>query len=120
MSRENDKEEAAVLAAIMALVNDQLPTIEYMLAENAAGRADREERDRHGESSGLLKDLRGYRENMLDDARSLAESIARLQREVAYATKGRPVPTYKTIAEIFADLGYPVMPKFPSIFRKEN
>ena len=29
----SNKEEAAVLAAIMALVNDQLPPIEYMLAK---------------------------------------------------------------------------------------
>lgn len=90
MSRANDKEEAAVLAAIMALVNDQMPPIEYMLAENAANHADREERDLHGESSGLLQDLRGYRENVLDEARDLARSIVALRREVQWMRDGTP------------------------------
>jgi ribosomal protein L19E len=103
MSRENDKEEAAVLAAIMALVNDQLSTIEYMLAENAAGRADREERDRHGESSGLLQDLRGYRENVLDEARDLARSIVALRREVRWMKDGTPATPglFETLGSIF-------------------
>ena len=103
MSRENDKEEAAVLAAIMALVNDQLPTIEYMLAENAAGRADREERDRHGESSGLLQDLRGYRDNVLDEARDLARSIVALRREVQWVKDGTPATPglFETLGSIF-------------------
>ena len=86
----SNKEEAAVLAAIMALVNDQLPPIEYMLAENAANHADRVERDLHGESSGLLNDLRGYRESVLDEARDLARSIVALRREVKWVNDGTP------------------------------
>ena len=100
MSRETDKEEAAVLAAIMTLVNDKLPPIEYMLAENAANQADREERDRHGESSGLLKDLRGYRENVLDEARDLARSIVALRREVRWMKDGTP-GLFETLGSIF-------------------
>jgi len=103
MSRENDKEETAVLATIMALVNDQLPTIEYMLAENAAGRLDREERDLHGESSGLLQDLRGYRDNVLDEARDLARSIVALRREVQWIKGGTPATPglFETLGSIF-------------------
>lgn len=120
MSRPKDKDEAIAYEAIMRAINELIPTTDYMRAENACTLTDAKERKEYGESSGLLIDLRQVKDNMMADARSLAESIARLQREVAYATKGRPVPTYKTIAEIFADLGYPVMPKFPSIFRKAN
>ncbi|HQW07459.1 MAG TPA: hypothetical protein PLN12_16370 [Flavobacteriales bacterium] len=103
MNRENDKDEAAVLATIMALVNDQLPTIEYMLAENAAGRLDREERDLHGESCGMLEDLRGYRNNVLDEARDLARSIVALRREVKWVKDGaRPSPgLFETLGSIF-------------------
>ena len=103
MSRENNKEEAAVLAAIMALVNDQLPTIEYMLAENAANHADRVERALHGESSGLLQDLRGYRDNVLDEARDLARSIVALRREVKWIKGGTPASPglFETLGSIF-------------------
>ena len=103
MNRENDKDEAAVLATIMALVNDQMPPIEYMLAENAANHADRVERDLHGESSGLLEDLRGYRDNVLDEARDLARSIVALRREVKHAREGHPAPSglFETLGAIF-------------------
>lgn len=120
MSRAKDKDEAIAFEAIMRAINELVPTTDYMQAENACTMADAKERKEYGESSEALHDLRRVKDNMMADARSLAESIARLQIEVAYATKGRPVPTYKTISEIFADLGYPVMPKFPSIFRKQS
>mgnify|MGYP003600324900 CR=1 FL=1 len=118
MSKPKDKNEAIAYEAIMRAINEMIPTTDYMQAENACTLADAKERQEYGESSGLLPDLRQVKDNMLDDARSLAESIARLQREVAYATKGRPVPTYETIAQMFADLGFPVMPRFPSIIKK--
>lgn len=120
MSKQKDKDEAIAYEAIMRAINGLIPTTDYMQAENACTLADARERKEYGESSGLLPDLRRVKDNMLDDARSLAESIARLQREVAYATKGRPVPTDETIAQMFADLGYPVMPRFPSIFKKTS
>ena len=103
MSRENNKEEAAVLATIMTLVNDQLPTIEYMLAENAANHADRVERALHGESSGILQDLRGYRDNVLDEARDLARSIVALRREVQWIKDGTPATPglFETLGTIF-------------------
>ena len=103
MSRENNKEEAAVLAAIMALVNDQLPPIEYMLAENAARDEDRKEREKYGEAGGLLEDLRGYRENVLDEARDLARSIVALRREVRWAREGHPATPglFETLGSIF-------------------
>lgn len=120
MSRPKDKDEAIAYEAIMRAINELIPTGDYMQAENACTLADVRERKEYGESSGLLPDLRQVKDNMMADARSLAESIARLQREVAYATKGRPVQTDETIAQMFADLGFPVMPTFPSIIKKAN
>lgn len=118
MSRPKDKDEAIAYEAIMRLINELIPTTDYMQAENACTLADAKERREYGESSGLLLDLRQVKDNMLEDARSLAESIARLQREVDYATNGRPVPTDESIAQMFADLGFPLMPAFPSIIKK--
>ncbi len=120
MSKQKDKDEAIAFEAIMRVINELIPTTDYMRAENACTLADAKERREYGESSGLLIDLRQVKDNMLADVRSLAEIIARLQREVAYATKGRPVPTDETIAQMFADLGFPVMPRFPSIIKKAN
>lgn len=118
MSRAKDKDEAIAYEAIMRVINELIPTTDYMQAENARTLADAKERKEYGESSGLLSDLRSVKDNMMADAQSLAESIAHLQREVAYATKGRPVPTDGSIAQMFADLGFPVMPRFPSIIKK--
>lgn len=103
MIRENDKEEAAVSAAIMALVNDQMPPIEYMLAENAARDEDRKEREKYGEAGGLLEDLRGYRENVLDEARDLAQAIVALRREVQWMKNGTPATPglFETLGSIF-------------------
>lgn len=118
MSRPTDKDEAIAYEAIMRVVNELIPTTDYMQAENACTIADARERQKYGEDSDKLGDLRIVKDNMMDDARSLAESIARLQREVDYATKGRPVPTDESIAQMFADLGFPLMPAFPSIIKK--
>ena len=118
MSKQKDKDEAIAYEAIMRAINELIPTTDYMQAENACTLADAKERAEYGESSGLLPALRHAKDNTMADARSLADSIARLQREVAYATKGRPVPTDETIAQMFADLGFPVMPRFPSIIKK--
>lgn len=112
MSKPKDKNEAIAYEAIMRAINELIPTTEYMQAENACTFADAKERQEYGESSGLLPDLRQVKDNMMADARSLAESIARLQREVTYAINGRPVPTDESIARMFADLG------FPSIIKK--
>ena len=118
MSRPTDKDEAIAYEAIMRVVNELIPTTDYMQAENACTIADARERQKYGEDSDKLGDLRIVKDNMMDDARSLAEGIARLQREVDYATKGRPVPTDESIAQMFADLGFPLMPAFPSIIKK--
>lgn len=72
----------------MRVINELIPTTDYMQAENACTLADAKERKEYGESSGLLSDLRSVKDNMMADAQSLAESIAHLQREVAYATTG--------------------------------
>lgn len=117
MKAERNKEEAIAYEAIMRAINELIPTTDYMRAENACTMADAKEREEHGEHSGLLPDLRSVKDNMLADARSLAESITRLQREVAYATEGRTVTTDESIAQMFADLGF-TAPAFPSIIKK--
>ena len=112
MSRPKDKDEAIAYEAIMRAINELIPTTDYMQAENACTLADAKERREYGESSGLLPDLRQVKDNMMADARSLAESISRLQREVAYATEGRPVTTDEEGGFLMT------MPAFPSIFKK--
>ena len=112
MSKPKDKNEAIAYEAIMRAINELIPTTDYMRAENACTLADAKERREYGESSGLLPDLRQVKDNMMADARSLAESIARLQREVAYATEGRPVTTDEEGGFLMT------MPAFPSIFKK--
>lgn len=117
MSKQKSKDEAIAFEAIMRAINELIPTTDYMQAENACTLADARERQKYGEDSDKLGDLRIVKDNMMDYARSLAESIASLQREVNYATKGRPVPTDGSIAQIFADLGFILAP-FPSIIKK--
>lgn len=119
MSRPKDKNEVIAYEAIMRAINELIPTTDYMQAENACTLTDAKERKEYGESSGLLPDLRRVKDNMLDDARSLAESIARLQREVDYATKGRPVPTDEEFGKMAESIGLTMTtPVFPSIIKK--
>ena len=65
------------------LLQKHVPTTDYMAAENACTMNDIRERDRWGEDSDSVGDLRNVRRDVMDDARALAESLARLVRDVA-------------------------------------
>lgn len=80
MSRPTDKGELRAYSLLLDKINEIVPTTDYMQAENRATMADRKAKEEWGESNGELQDLRDLRDNVLDDAAALAESLARLQR----------------------------------------
>lgn len=68
------------------LLQKHVPTTDYMAAENACTMSDVREREKWGEDSDTVGDLRRVRRDVLDGIRELADDIARLARDVA-ATK---------------------------------
>lgn len=78
--RPTNKDELRAYGLLMDKINEIVPTADYMAAENRATMADRRAKEEWGESNGELQDLRDLRDNVLDDAAALAESLARLQR----------------------------------------
>ena len=64
------------------LLQKHVPTTDYMAAENACTMNDIRERDRWGEDSDTVGDLRRVRRDVLDGIRELAEEIQRLARDV--------------------------------------
>lgn len=66
-----------------------IPKTDYLNAEHRAEAEDRKERERYGESSNTLEDLRWVKRYMLDEARSLAQNIANLHGHVY---PDRPAP----------------------------
>ncbi|HRT52883.1 MAG TPA: hypothetical protein P5291_02305 [Flavobacteriales bacterium] len=68
------------------LLQKHVPTTDYMAAENACTMDDVREREKWGEDSDTVGDLRSARRDVLDGIRRLADDIARLARDVA-ATK---------------------------------
>ena len=68
------------------LLQKHVPTTDYMAAENACTMIDVREREKWGEDSDTVGDLRRVRRDVLDGIRELADYIARLARDVA-ATK---------------------------------
>lgn len=68
------------------LLQKHVPTTDYMAAENACTMDDVREREKWGEDSDTVGDLRIARRDVLDGIRELADNIARLARDVA-ATK---------------------------------
>ena len=68
------------------LLQKHVPTTDYMAAENACTMDDVREREKWGEDSDTVGDLRRVRRDVLDGIRELAGHIARLARDVA-ATK---------------------------------
>lgn len=65
------------------LLQKHVPTTDYMAAENACTMNDVREREKWGEDSDTVNDLRRVRKDVLDGIRGLADDIARLAREVA-------------------------------------
>ena len=93
MSTEKEpKANAAVTDAttimdeLLHLIDRLVPVHSYMAAENACTMNDVRERMEWGEDSDSVGDLRNVRRDVMVDARALAESLARLARDVA-ATK---------------------------------
>ena len=68
------------------LLQKHVPTTDYMAAENACTMDDVRWREKWGEDSDTVGDLRSARRDVLDGIRRLADDIARLARDVA-ATK---------------------------------
>jgi len=68
------------------LLQKHVPTTDYMAAENACTMDDVREREKWGEDSDTVGDLRRVRRDVLDGIRRLADDIARVARDVA-ATK---------------------------------
>ena len=68
------------------LLQKHVPTTDYMAAENACTMDDVRWREKWGEDSDTVGDLRSARRDVLDGIRRLAGDIARLARDVA-ATK---------------------------------
>ena len=68
------------------LLQKHVPTTDYMAAENACTMDDVRWREKWGEDSDTVGDLRRVRRDVLDGIRELARDIARLARDVA-ATK---------------------------------
>lgn len=65
------------------LLQKHVPTTDYMAAENACTMNDVREREKWGEDSDTVGDLRAVRMDVLGGIRRLADDIARLSLEVA-------------------------------------
>ena len=75
--------ETRIMDDLLAVIAKHVTAEAYMQAENTCTMNDIRERDRWGEDSDSVGDLRNVRRDVMVDARALAESLARLVRDVA-------------------------------------
>ena len=80
---ERAERASKVYSDLMAVLDKHVPTTDYMAAENACTMDDVRWREKWGEDSDTVNDLRRVRKDVLDGIRGLADDIARLAREVA-------------------------------------
>ena len=73
---------------LLAVIHRHIPAECWRAAQEAAAAADRKERERYGEDGGELDDLQTLYRWMAVEAQDLAETIARLRRNID-ATLGR-------------------------------
>jgi len=76
-----------IMDSLMVWMDQHVTAPDYMAAENSARRNDMKERAEWREDSDTVGDLRRNRDSVLDDARALAESIARLRRDIDALTR---------------------------------